>query len=80
MTAARDRIVERRLHRGLHSCRRKARRISRYFEGRVHAGIASTHKLRSGRLYNLRLRIWRRFHTVPLISGNNDFPWSSLRR
>lgn len=67
MSAARDRIVERRLsaplHRGPNS-----RRISMLWEGRVRSGWASQHNLPSGRLYNLRLRIWRRFHTVPLFT------------
>jgi hypothetical protein len=71
-------MVERRLRHGLG--RSKPRRISVYFEGRVLTGTASTHKLVSGRLYNLRLRIWRRVHTVPLIMGNDAYPWSSLRR
>jgi len=67
MSNARDRIVERRLtatHVGAPSWWH--RRISIWHEGRVYSGTASTHKLRSGRRYNLRLRIWRRFHTVPM--------------
>ena len=75
---ARDRMVERRLRHGLG--RTKPRRISVYFDGRVLTGTASTHKLLSGRRYNLRLRIWRRVHTVPLIMGNDAYPWSGLRR
>jgi hypothetical protein len=69
MSKARDRIVERRLHAPLASTPRP-RRISVLWEGKVLSGIASTHKLRAGRLYNLRLRIWRRFHTVPLMTGD----------
>lgn len=67
MTAARDRIVERRLT-ACHEPRLKPRVISMYWLGKVVSGTASTHKLRTGRRYNLRLRIWRRFHTLPLFS------------
>ena len=77
-TKGRDRLVERRLRHGLG--RTKPRRVSVFYEGRVLTGNASTHKLRSGRRYNLRLRLWRRVHSVPLLSGHDDYPWSSLRR
>ena len=68
MSQARDRMVERRLRRGLG--KRKPRRISVLWHGKVLTGQASGHKLPAGRLYNLRLRIWRRFHTVPLFSAD----------
>ena len=66
MSKARDRMVERRLH-ALLSHQHKPRRISVIHEGRVLSGQASQHKSPSGRRYNLRLRIWRRFHTAPLL-------------
>lgn len=66
MSNARERILERRLQAAHIGRPKRPRRISMLFEGRVYSGHASTHKLRSGRRYNLRLRIWRRFHTVPM--------------
>lgn len=61
MSKARDRMLEDRLRAGLHHD--KPRVISLLLGGKVVSGMSSTHKLRSGRLYNLRLRLWRRFHT-----------------
>ncbi len=66
MSAARDRIVERRLQATHAHAPKWHRCISMLFEGRVRSGYASTHKLPSGRRYNLRIRIWRRFHSVPM--------------
>jgi len=80
MSKARDRMVERRLSASHALAPKTKRRISVFRDGRVLTGTASLHKARSGRRFNLRLRIWRRFHTVPLILGNDDYPWSSLRR
>ena len=65
MQTIRDRLLERRLHSALLP-RIKPRRIAVIWQGRVISGTDSTHKLRTGRLYNLRLRIWRRFHTLPM--------------
>lgn len=39
------------------------RRVAIYMDGRVYQGWASAHRTRSGRLYNLRLRLRRRFKT-----------------
>lgn len=72
MSAARDRIVERRLRAPLAHGPKASRRLSILWEGRVVSGFVSQHKLRAGRLYNLRLRIWRRFHTVPLLGQQGD--------
>lgn len=66
MSAARERIIERRLQASHVGHPKRPRIISMLWEGRVLSGHASTHKLRSGRRYNLRIRIWRRFHSVPM--------------
>jgi hypothetical protein len=69
MSAARDRIVERRLTATHAGAPRFRRVISIWLNGHVHTGWASTHKLPSGRRYNLRIRLWRRFHTVPMFDS-----------